>query len=102
MILTNPKLDLKGGPMKRAKLAPLCAVIACLLMCQIQDIRANAIITNPGPGPTSTIGDFSTLGYDFTVGSAPLLVTALGLWDQNQDGFTNGHTVGLWDNAGNL
>jgi hypothetical protein len=88
--------------MKIAKLESLCAVIACLLMCQIQDARANAIITNKGPGTDSTIGDFTTLGYDFAVGSAPLLVTSLGLWDQNQDGFTNGHTLGLWDNAGNL
>ena len=28
--------------------------------------------------------------------------TALGIWDWNQDGLTNAHTINLWDTAGNL
>ena len=80
--------------------------------------RANTILPNSGYSANAEAdqGNPETVGYDFTVGSTPLLVTALGLWDGPQaaagtfngstgmigDGFANQHTVGLWDSAGNL
>jgi hypothetical protein len=64
--------------------------------------RANSIISNPGPGLVTTAINPTTAGFDFTVGSTALQVTALGLWDQNRNGFTNAHDIGLWDNSGNL
>ena len=76
---------------------------AILLLCfTVSYGRADTIITNPGPGTVANSAGNNTLGFDFTVGAAPLLVTALGLWDFNQDGFANPHTVGLWDNSGKL
>ena len=72
-----------------------------LLCCSVSYGRADTIITDPGTG-IADISPGATVGFDFTVGSSPLLVTSLGLWDENQDGFANSHMVGLWDNSGNL
>jgi hypothetical protein len=77
-----------------------CVVV--LLCCCASYGQANPIITNPGPGIVAGSNGNNTLGFDFTVGSSAIQVTALGLWDQNQDGFTNSHSIGLWDNSGNL
>lgn len=65
-------------------------------------VFANSIITDPGPGFVGFSGNSNTYGYDFTVGSSAIELTALGMWDENQDGFTNPHSIGLWDTAGNL
>ena len=78
-------------------------IAATLAVCSIVPFsHANSIITNPGAGLVTTAINNTTAGFDFTVGSDSLMVTALGLWDQNRNGFTNSHTVGLWDNTGNL
>ena len=78
----------------------LAAVL--VFCCAVPFSRANTIITNPGPGtPNLSIGA-TTAGFDFTVGSTPLSITALGVWDQNRNGLANSHTVGLWDISGNL
>lgn len=78
-------------------------IAVALLFCFAVPLgRANSIITNPGPGLISSSIGYTTAGFDFTVGSASLSLTALGMWDQNRNGFTNSHTVGLWDNSGNL
>ena len=82
------------------KIKSLAAVV--VLCCSISYGRANTIITNPGPGVVGTSGGSSTFGFDFTVGSAPIELTALGLWDENSDGFTNPHSIGLWDSSGTL
>src|SRR5205823_556088 len=60
------------------------------------------IVTSLGPGTTNAAGGDNTLGYDFTVGDTALIVTQLGLWDENGDGLVNAHSVGLWDDAGAL
>ena len=76
-------------------------------------VQANAIITNSGPGILNASGSNGNVGYDFTVGSTPLMITALGLWDGPQwngdifvgsvgGGFESEHVIGLWDNSGNL
>ena len=88
--------------MRNARFFSSPVLIACLGLCVAREVAANAIITDPGPGSTGAFGSTTTAGYDFTVGVAPIFVNALGLWDQNQDGFTNAHSIGLWDNAGNL
>ena len=43
-----------------------------------------------------------TLGYSFTVGNIPVVVTDLGYYDENGDGLQKDHLVGIWDNSGNL
>ena len=78
-------------------------IAAVLLFCCVVPLgRANSIITNPGPGLVSSSIGNTTGGFDFTVGSTSLMITALGLWDQNQNGLTNSHSIGLWDNSGTL
>ncbi len=76
--------------------------IAALICCVATFAFANTIITDPGPGFLGGTGGNNTLGYDFTVGSSAIELTALGIWDWNQDGLTNAHTISLWDTAGNL
>jgi uncharacterized protein DUF4082 len=81
------------------------------------DVSANTIIAPSGytANAEPDSNQPQTSGYDFTVGSTPLLVTALGLWDGPQaignlmgftgsigDGFADPHTLNLWDSAGNL
>lgn len=41
-------------------------------------------------------------GFVFRVGSTPLLVTKLGVWDMNHDGLANPNVIGLWDGNGTL
>jgi Domain of unknown function (DUF4082) len=76
--------------------------VSVLFVCGIAWAQANTMVTDPGTVTPTVSSNSRTLGFDFTVGSTSLLVTALGLWDENQDGFNNSHSVGLWDNAGNL
>jgi len=61
-------------------------------------------------GPAATMDDTAglalgnppfTLGWQFSTSTA-LKVTALGLFDSGQDGLTESHQVGIWDNLGNL
>ncbi|HEY4283411.1 MAG TPA: DUF4082 domain-containing protein [Chthoniobacterales bacterium] len=79
--------------------------VAVLLSLTAPLGRANSVIADPGPGLISTAIDNTGVGviagFDFTVDQT-LLVTALGMWDQSQNGFTNSHHVGLWDSTGNL
>lgn len=66
-------------------------------------VYADVLLIDPGTSLTGTPnGATYTVGYDFTVGSEPLLVTELGIWDQGQDGLSNQHIVGLWDTSGDL
>ena len=77
--------------------------IAALICCVATFAFANTIITDPGPGFLSgASGGNITVGYDFTVGSSAIELTALGIWDWNQDGLAEAHSVSLWDTAGNL
>ncbi len=41
-----------------------------------------------------------TLGWQFTV-SQSITVTALGAFDDSQDGLNESHDVGIWDSLGN-
>jgi len=60
--------------------------IAALICCVATFAFANTIITDPGPGFLGGTSSNTTLGYDFTVGSSAIELTALGIWDWNQDG----------------
>lgn len=42
------------------------------------------------------------IGWSFLVGAQNLQLTALGLYDQNQDGLQTSHEVGIWTSAGVL
>ena len=50
----------------------------------------------------SNDGYIGTLGYQFTVGAAPIGVLSLGVCNWSEEGLNNSHEVGLWDSQGNL
>ena len=87
---------------------------AVLALAGADALRANSILLNSGTGTIGGAGANSNFGYDFTVGSNAITITALGLWDGPAvnsigvttgsvgDGFASEHIVGLWDNSGNL
>jgi hypothetical protein len=51
---------------------------------------------SPGVSFTGHDGAGETLGWSFSV-TSPIDVVALGVYDENADGLTNTHDVGLWD-----
>lgn len=57
---------------------------------------------NPSGGVFHGEGFVLTDGYQFTVGSAPLSLLSLGVYDWSGSGLVNSHQVGLWDADGNL
>lgn len=81
-------------------LKSLC--ILSFICCSATLARGNTIITNTDAGNLIFTAVNQNLGYDFTIGPQNIQITALGLWDQNQDGLGSAHVVGLWDNSGNL
>ena len=86
----SPRFSLRLGP---ALL--LAALIAC---CPLQT-RANTIaLSFTGGGPNGIIGD-TTLGWAFTL-SSPVLLTDLGLWDENGTGLAESHLVTVWTSTG--
>jgi len=87
--------------MKRI-LAPAIAIGITLGTAQLGQ-AATAIITLTGESPTT--GDSSSVdavfGYDITVGSSALWVTALGYYDPGHDGIADPNAqVGLYDLGG--
>src|SRR3954469_16560205 len=91
--------------MKRILLLVCTAALICAANFKAY---ANTILNDSGSGGEIGTVSGGNLGYDFTVGSTPIMITALGLWDGPQsngsigDGFASEHIVGLWDNSGNL
>lgn len=51
---------------------------------------------------STIIGTNLTSGATFTVGSQAILVTSLGVYDDQSDGLNQSHSVGLWDSGGLL
>ena len=64
---------------------------AAILVVTLQPLRADTLLSGPGDGLVSSTST-ADIGYSFTVGSSPLLVTALGLWD-----YTGWHRHGSFD-----
>jgi len=92
-----------SGPQARLSMSNFKAPsIAALICCVATFAFANTLITDPGPGSLGGTTANTTFGYDFTVGSSAIQLTALGIWDWNQNGLTNAHTINLWDTSGNL
>jgi hypothetical protein len=81
------------------KFAPLMLLaIALVALPSFADTPA-ITITNLS-GDLLGNGPF-TLGWEFTA-NQNMTVTALGVFDGNQDGLVENHPVGIWDSAGNL
>ncbi len=62
---------------------------------------AQVFVASPGGG-TLRVGNNFTLGSSFTVGSIPVSVFSLGVWDSNADGLAVAKPVGLWNSTGTL
>lgn len=75
------------------------AVMGLVLACA-QAVAAPAVTLTNVTGSTLGNPPF-TLGWSFTV-NADITVTALGLFDGNQDGLTDRHDIGLWNSVGTL
>lgn len=60
------------------------------------------LITSPGYGTLSFEAASYTVGDRFQVGSDPLAITALGMFDEGTPGLTQSHSVGLWTETGAL
>jgi hypothetical protein len=77
----------------------LCLVSALAFISLASPAQATDLLTGIGSGSSNTSSHNNTLGYDFTVGANPLLVTDLGTL------FTatsSGSQVGLWTDTGVL
>ncbi len=74
---------------------------ACVLLASTSGTLANVGIEFTSPGSVGTPPNAGTAAYKFTANSA-IVVTHLGTWDNNGDGLSVSHAVGLWDSSGTL
>ena len=78
----------------------LSIAFATAFLCSAVTSTATTLISSAGgDGP---VGFNDTVGFSFTIGSSPLSVTQLGVWDSGNDGLDNSNQVGLWNNTGTL
>jgi hypothetical protein len=82
------------------RLAPILVML--FFLCTAGRVNANPMpaATLTSPGETFS-GSLYTLGFEFSVNQS-LSVTALGVYDDGQDGLANSAQVGIWDISGNL
>lgn len=80
------------------------AILGIVLMAQYACAAPIPVYTTglqPGDNNTQGGGDYSVGGAFRYTGSNDA-ITALGLWDQGQNGLASPHNLGLWDSVGNL
>lgn len=81
-------------------------IVAAALAFGATSLPASAsvvAITSPNSGANIFHDEANwTVGYEFKVGTSPLLVSALGVWDQDNDGLAVSHQVGIWATNGTL
>ncbi len=83
--------------MKRAALLFSLSLASTFLIARSGEAQVLASFESP-----SVFGSQdNSLGYAFS-SSQSTSITALGFWDNNSDGFSADHQVGLWDAAGAL
>jgi hypothetical protein len=60
--------------------------------------------TSPGenPGGIDYEWEDETIGNEFTVDSGRILVRALGVWDEDEDGLANAYDLTLWTGTGTV
>ena len=93
----SPRFSLTRSA-SRSLMAPFVAAVIAL--CPIQT-RADTIALSFTPSGTTVFGGAGsdTFGWGFSL-SSPLVVTQLGVWDQNGDGLGQSHLVTIWDSTG--
>lgn len=84
---------------------PIFLVVIGILLFFMQNVPASPIpavtITSPGIASTSGMVPYAVYGFQFQP-NRDILVTQLGMFDYNGDGFVNTHSVGLWSELGAL
>jgi hypothetical protein len=91
------------SPRFSLRLAPAFALAALIAFCPLPT-RANTIALSFAGGFAISAGQPDppfdvTAGWAFTL-SNPVLLTDLGVWDQNGTGLNESHSVTLWTSAG--
>ena len=74
---------------------------ASLTLCVV-DGQAQFLFNSISGQSGSVIGTNLTAGATFTVGNQPILVTALGVYDDQLDGLNQSYDVGIWNSSGLL
>ncbi|MEI9961385.1 MAG: hypothetical protein WDM76_09750 [Limisphaerales bacterium] len=65
-------------------------------------LSASPLLNSSGAGSTSISSLDAVVGYSFTIGITSLEASALGLFDQDLDGFSEAHNVNIWSSTGIL
>jgi len=86
--------------MKTRSLAIIATVVLVSICSSVHVARADLALDFTG-GSANTFTTSATVGWQFSA-SSPLMVTALGFWDQGSNGLVNAHQVGLWNSIGTL
>jgi VPDSG-CTERM motif len=104
-IMSNSTLNMKNEtPVVTAqsrsslRLAPVLVIAALMAFCPTL-MRADTIALSFTGGLLGIAGGDLTVGWAFTLSSS-VLVTQLGLWDQDNDGLNASHGVTIWTSAG--
>ena len=86
--------------MRNGKLSQ--AVVLALITLSVRSANAQTPILSfvEATGSSGT-NQAQNVGWRFNI-LAPITVTGLGWYDQNRDGLSNSHTVGIWNSSGTL
>ena len=87
-----------GSSMKTPK--NLIKLILCTSIITTASVGQAQLFSSPTGHFDTGLFTNSTLGAVFTVGSQPIQVTALGVYDSLQDGLFENHDVGIWGSSG--
>src|SRR5678815_4779246 len=77
------------------------SAIFCMAI-PLLNARADVALLSPTRGDLAGTSVEATFGWSFTVGTASLQVTGLGIWDDGNNGLIGAHPVGLWSSSGTL
>jgi hypothetical protein len=79
---------------------PMFAAACAVILASSSIGHAQTLFSDPGGFFIDTgLFSASTVGASFTVGSQAVTVTALGVYDSNQDGLLESHSVGIWSSG---
>ena len=65
-------------------------------------VAADPVVQFTGGMEQPAFGGPTTLGWSFTVGSSPITIGGLGIFDIGANGLAESHMVGLWNSGGTL
>jgi hypothetical protein len=101
VVLHDFERSLTMGKIAECGFRTCLSVVLSLMLMSAQHACATPILNNDSLGAPRNDFD-GMVGYDVQVGGANQAVSALGLWDQNQNGLASAHLVGLWNSVGTL